>query len=274
MLHAKTDTPASERLFLAVQKERATGKQVRRWSYEIEANYLGAGWYELDRLGVYDGKSDTSVNERYEGCDCDTCEHSCDCEHCDRTNGYYDNDPCEESQFTEISPNKYSKVITPDHEGNILRACQILDEAGATVDESTGGHIHIDAREMTVRQVSNLMKVWHTIQEHLPEIVGRTYREANGFADPTTEYDLRAIENGEQTSRGAINPNNYLNHKQNSMYKNTLEFRQFSGTLDPDLIMMRGLLARKLVEYCERQFSIYYLLNAGSPDKILTELGI
>ncbi len=127
---------------------------------------------------------------------------------------------------------------------------------------------------MTAVQVSNVMKVWHNIQTHLPEVVGRTYREAEGFADQVNDYDLRAIENNEQTGRGAVNPNNWLNHKQNTAYKNTIEFRQFSGTLDPQLIMIRGLLCRKLIEYCERQNSIYWLLNATSPEVILRELGI
>ena len=275
MLHEiETRTPAIERLFQAVQAERATGKETRRWSYEIEANYLGAGWHELDRLGVFDGKSDSSVNYRWDGCTCDSCEHDCNCNDCSRTNGWDDSEPCDESQFTEIAPNKYSRCTTADHEGNLILACSILDSVGATVDNSTGGHIHIDAREMTTRQVSNLMKVWHTIQTYLPEVVGRTYREAEGFADQVTDYDLKAIERDEQTGRGAVNPNNWLNHKMNTAYKNTIEFRQFSGTLDSDLIMMRGILCRKLVEYCERQFSVYYLLNADSPEKILTELGL
>lgn len=247
---------------------------MRRWSYEIEANYLGASYAELERLRVYDFKTDTSVNYKYEDCECDTCNHDCNCDSCDRNNGYDYSDPCEESSYTEIAPNKYSRVITPDHENNIAKACEILRDNGASVDNSTGGHIHIDAKELHAVAVSNIMKVWHGIQEALPEIVGRTYREAEGFADQVNDYDIQAVMRNEQTGRGAVNPNNWLNHQQNTSYKNTIEFRQFSGTLDHNLIIIRGLLCRKIVEYCERNFSVYYLLNARTPEAILKELGI
>ena len=258
----------------AVQSEIDNAKETRRWSFEIEANYLGSSYNELSRLGVYDFKSDTSVNYRWDGCECETCVHDCNCSDCSRSNGWDDSDPCEESGSTEIAPSKYSQVKTADFDGIIVKTCQILNDDGASVDNSTGGHLHIDAREMTAIQVSNVMKVWDNIQTHLPEVVGRSYREAEGFADQVTDYDLLAIKNNEQTSRGAVNPNNWLNHKMNTAYKNTIEFRQFSGTLDPQLIMIRGLLCRKLIEYCERQNSIYWLLTANSPEVILRELGI
>jgi hypothetical protein len=269
-----TATPAIEKLLSAVKAEIDQAKEVRRWAYEIEANYLGASTNELERLRVYDFKTDTSVNYKWEDCDCDTCNHDCNCDSCDRSNGFDYSDPCEESSYTEIAPNKYSRVITADHEGNIVKACEIIESNGGSVDNSTGGHIHIDAKELHAVAVSNIMKVWHGIQEALPEVVGRSYREAEGFADQVNDYDLAAVMRNEQTGRGAVNPNNWLNHQQNTAVKNTIEFRQFSGTLDPNLIMIRGLLCRKVVEYCERNFSVYYLLNARTPEAILRELGI
>ena len=260
-----------ERLRNALNAEIAEGKTVRRWSYEIEANELGRVGAELVQLG-YEIKSDSSVNERWEDCTCDTCDHDCNCNSC----GYdsWDSEKCEESQATEATPTTLTKVLTADDNGRLERATELLKDSGAYVDSSCGGHIHIDAKEMTPQQVGRVMRLWDTIQDKLWMIVGRTYSEAEGYADRVEHYDIEHIERGEETNRCAVNPNNYLRHKNNSGIKNTIEFRQFSGTLDSELIMLRGLLCRRLVEHAEKNLPIYYLLNAQTPEQVLRELNL
>jgi hypothetical protein len=260
-----------ERLRKSLNAEIEQGKIVRRWSYEIEANELGRAWEKLDRLG-YELKNDGSVNERFEDCDCDTCNHDCNCSNCSWDS--YDQERCDESQSTEATPRSSSKCLTADHEGKIAEACEALEDSGAYVDSSCGGHIHIDAQEMTPRQVANVMKAWDKIQEQLWVIVGRTYGEANGYADRVEAYDIDAVLSNNEANRCSVNPNNYLRHLRNSGVKNTIEFRQFSGTIDPELIMLRGLVCRKLVEHAERNLPLYYLLNATTPAQVLSELGL
>lgn len=268
----KDVAPYLNRLLTAVEQEIQSEKVVRRWSFEIEANRLGACFYELQELG-FDTKNDGSVNYTWDGCDCDTCQHSCDCEHCEYSNGW-DTEPCEDSQATEASPNRLNKITTADWEGKIRKACQILERSCADVDESTGGHIHIDAGEMTNRQLANVMRVWDKIQDTFPELVGRTYSEAEGYADRIESDHISEAENGRAYNRPSVNITNAINHRTATHYKNTIEFRQFSGTLDAEMIMARGLLCRRLVEHAEANLPLYYILNATSPDQILRELKI
>lgn len=260
-----------ERLRKTLNAEILENKTVRRWSYEIEANELGRAYNELNRLGL-DLKNDGSVNERWEDCDCETCEHDCNCNNCSWDS--YDQEKCEDSQATEATPNRLNKCLTADHDGKIAEACEALEDCGAYIDSSCGGHIHIDAGELTPRQVANIMRVWDKIQEQLWFIVGRTYGEANGYADRVENYDIESVLSGNESNRCSVNPNNWLRHRQNSGIKNTIEFRQFSGTIDPELIMIRGLVCRKLVEHAERNLPLYYLLNATTPAQVLSELGL
>jgi hypothetical protein len=272
MLHTKTNASYMERLTTALNAEIGKGKQVRRWSFEIEANYLGASYWELRDLGRYDLKGDSSVNYLWTDCDCDTCNHDCNCERCDRD--YYDSDPCEESQIAEVAPLNHYAITTADGD-TLAEVCRIIKSNGGSVDESTGGHIHIDAQDMTIKQIANLMRVWDRVQELLPELVGRSYQEAQGYADPLDRSDIERMERGDYPPRSCINAINAYNYRlSGEWHKNTIEFRQFSGTLDSGLIQLRGLVARRLVEYFEKGNPPYYLMNAKDANQVLSELGL
>ena len=247
----------------------------RRWAYEIEANLLGNASKEINAIGEFDLKADQSVNSASDEweteCECDTCNHSCNCENCDIED--YGNQKCDDASATELSP--MYPVLDPTHKGQIELITEAILDKGGSVDESTGGHIHVNAEDMTLQQIANVMRVWDNVQFHLPLLVGRTYGSTNGYADKVESYDIENTLRGQNANRCAVNPNNAIYCRLfDSNRKNTIEFRQFSGTLDHKTIIARGLLCRKLVEWSLRNEAPYWLLNAKSDEEVLRILGL
>lgn len=246
----------------------------RRWSFEIESNDSGSATDELEALGM-DAHNDGSVSTDCE-CDCGDCEHSCDCPNCSIANGYDSVDHCGDCLNNEFAPDNSHPVITSTWNGKIEQACDYIQGAGGRTDSDTGGHIHIDGTGLTPRKVATAIRIWRKVAELMPDFIGRGYCS---FADEITEYELEAFDTlatytGERYR--AINANNlggqFRGRADN--YKNTLEFRQFAGTLDHRQIIARGFLCRAIVEMAISNSGIYYILRSTTAEQLLSELGL
>lgn len=242
---------------------------VRRWSYEIEAVNLGAVSYQLQDLGLVTHQ-DGSVTESDCHCDCDSCAHSCNCDNCDITNGYADNDHCSDCLDTECAPADHKPVVTSHDLGRLPEACSWLQRE-AYVDDSCGGHIHVDASGLTKAQAIRIGRVWHNIQTHLADLIGRDYGQFAGqFTDAQTAY----AEADSPERYLAVNLSNIANEWRGyTAYKRTVEFRQFAGTLEAEVITARGFLCRAIVEYCASNQPIYWLMRAQNGYEVLKALG-
>jgi hypothetical protein len=246
----------------------------RRWSFEIEANDAGSATYDLTCLGM-DAHNDSSVSTDCE-CECDECVHSCDCPNCRISNGYEELDHCGDCSNTEFAPDNDNPVTTSTWNGKIERACQYIEAVGGRTDSDTGGHLHVDGTGLTARKVATTIRIWRKVAELLPDLIGRGYCN---FAEEITDSELQAFEQlplytGERYR--AINANNlsgqFRGRAEN--YKNTLEFRQFAGTLDYRQIIARGYLCRAIVEKAIRNDGIYWVLRCTTAEQLLRELGL
>jgi hypothetical protein len=116
------------------------------------------------------------------------------------------------------------------------------------------------------------MKLWRKVNELLPELIGR---DENRYAELNGERDFEDLlgEHPQAERYRAVNALNWVQNKTEGR-KTTLEFRQFAGTLDPQLIAARGYLCRALVEYAKASKPIYWLIREIDPKRFLTELGL
>jgi hypothetical protein len=116
------------------------------------------------------------------------------------------------------------------------------------------------------------MKLWRKVNDLLPELIGR---EENRYAELNTERDFDDLlgEYPQAERYRAVNALNWLQNKTEGR-KTTIEFRQFAGTLDPQLIVARGYLCRALVEYAKASKPIYWLIRETDSKRFLTELGL
>ena len=242
----------------------------RRWSYEIEASGLGGASMELQQLG-FDTHNDPSVTDADCSCSCDQCDHSCDCDNCSITNGWDEPSHCSECSDTEAAPSQFHPVITTHDTDRLPRAMRAI-RAVAEIDETCGGHIHINAYDLNAQQVASVMRMWSAVERLLPDLIGR---ESNTYATSMEERDIERIlsEYPDAERYRAVNALNWVNGRQTDR-KATLEFRQFAGTLDEQVIVARGYLCRALVEHAKANRPIYWVVTATAPEALLRELGL
>lgn len=242
----------------------------RRWSYEIESPEIARHADSLFRVG-FECHHDGSVSDVDCDCECDDCQpHSCDCDHCDRAD-YYDPDHCATCMATEAAPSNHKPVTTTHDTERLDYVRENLDED--YIDSTCGNHIHINATDLTPRQIANVMRLWDKVQNLLSPVIGRSY---TGYADNITEEDIAEVAQGNTVDRyKAVNTQGILYHLSNGRHqKSTIEFRQFAGTVDADLIIARGFICRALVEYCQKDQPLYWLNRTTTAKELLAELGI
>ena len=248
-----------------------TEEPCRRWSYEIEASNLGAVSADLQNLGLNTNHDPSVTDADNCECDCDSCNHSCDCDNCSITNGWDDPSHCGDCSDTETAPSSNQPVLTT-HDGTRLTQATRLLSRVAEIDDTCGGHIHVNAIDLSAQQVASVMRMWSAGARLLPELIGRDY---NHYAEAMTEADIKDIlsEYASAERYRAVNALNWVQNKTEGT-KTTLEFRQFAGTLDPQVIVARGYLCRALVEHAKANRPIYWVVTATAPEALLRELGL
>jgi hypothetical protein len=257
--------------------------QVRRWGWEIESPIVGqvkgdSDWRNYEGL---DFCSDGSLSGGDCDCECSDCFHSCDCENCDRAD-YLDH--CGDCGTNEVCSSEPVTTATLDRWAIFLDRLQRNWVSVESYGENWGGHIHIEARDLTKRQAGNVA----IVGTHLFEIA------PDWFSGGTDEYnnplDRRQIENfvrdeisGYNTNRASwvsihnlrqSEPQPYTVGEPHDYKKTTIEFRAFRSTADRKLIEFRALVARKIVEYCQKNGQIYWLTSTSDFGKFLATLGI
>lgn len=241
----------------------------RRWSYEIEAHDLAKVSDRLQALG-FNTMADGSVNTDC-SCDCGTCDHSCDCERCGFENSWDEDNHCDTCMDSEAVPTDSKPVITTHDTDRLPEAMRLLARY-ADLSEDCGGHIHVDATGVTAQGAGDLMRLWHKVDELLPELVGR---ESCNYAQLPDDYAITtARQNGTTDRYLSVNIQNWKHTQNGYSGKNTIEFRQFAGSLNADEVIARGFLCRALVEYAVNRKPLYWVLRATTGHELLKALGL
>lgn len=261
---------------MANRQTPTTGEQrkmpVRPYGIEIESPEVAAVIRTLQDAN-FGLTIDGSVTSPDCECDCDSCEHSCNCEHCSITNGYDDPEHCGDCQANECqTPIQYEPQLTE----RVRRALVELHDINSE-DLENGGHIHINAPDLTAKQGGLLQTVWFRVAELYAELIGR---EPNGYCELRTpaknygeQFDgerMNAVNltnvarfwNGE-----GVNDYNH-NGTQDTSRKWTVEFRQFASTADPEIIERRAQLCRALVDYIISGGAPYWILRAETAEEL------
>ena len=150
----------------------------------------------------------------------------------------------------------------------LQKVVRAMREAGAKVDASCGAHVHVGAKDMTAKQVQNLVKVFYRQEELILKAAGvrksrlatYTRRTDRGFVEriaamrsPTMESLADAYYRGYSSSRHA----HYCQARYRTLNlhnlwqggKHTVEYRLFEGTLHAGEIRANVLLALTLTAY-------------------------
>jgi hypothetical protein len=172
----------------------------------------------------------------------------------------------------------------------IRTVCAVLNQLGVTVNKSCGFHVHVDARNATVQQVKNLLRVWAKYEAVHFEALPASRRDAAwcrpvfGGLDLNAAWNLieqRALETmaryGQNMSGATFGDqmtyrNRYYALNLTAMARHgTAEFRSHSGTTDADKIVAWVKLCVMLVctsFECQRPNKI----GAGRYESMIAEL--
>lgn len=132
--------------------------------------------------------------------------------------------------------------------------CESLNKIGATVNSSCGLHVHLDARNMSIKHWRNLYINYARLEAIIDSFMPNSRRRNNnGYCRSIANYprleaaifacnsieDIRALFGSRYYK---INAEAYMRHK-------TVEFRQHSGTTDYEKISMWVAFLQKLLAY-------------------------
>lgn len=257
--------------------------QVRRWGFEIESPIIGrvkgdSYWANYEGLAFC---SDGSLSGGDCDCECSDCYHSCNCDNCDRSD-YLDH--CGDCGTNELSSSEPVTTPTLDRWADFLDKLRDSWEPVENYGENWGGHIHIEARDLTKRQAGNVA----IVGTHLFTIAPDWFSGGeDGYNEPLDRRQIQGFIrdefSGYNTNRAAWVSIHNLQTSEPMPYqvgdpsdgrKTTIEFRAFRSTADRLLIEFRALVARQLVEYCQKNGQIYWLTSCRDFGKFLEVLGI
>lgn len=131
------------------------------------------------------------------------------------------------------------ECVSPILKGNkgmssLKAACKALNEAGATVNRTCGLHVHIGAKNMTNKQISNVYKNYQKLETVIDSFLAPSRRN-NSYAKSLrglrfdsceTPYDIASYMGSRYYK---VNPEAYRRHY-------TIEFRQHQGTTNYEKI--------------------------------------
>ena len=257
--------------------------QVRRWGFEIESPIIGAvksdsDWRDYDGL---DFCSDGSLSGGECECECSDCYHSCNCDNCERAD-YLDH--CGDCSTNEVCSARPVTTPTLDQWGRFLDKLARDWSPVENWGENWGGHLHIEARDLTKRQAASVVIIGERMFQLAPDWFsgGRDdYNEPldrerlSGFIqDKFSGYNTNRASWVSIHNLRASEPQPYKAGDPYDHAKTTIEFRAFRSTADRKLIEFRALVARAIVEYCAKGGQPYWLTSCQDFGKFLRVLGI
>lgn len=182
-----------------------------------------------------------------------------------------------------------SPVLKGDKGLDDLRtALTVLSNLGAKVDKTCGLHVHHNAACFNYEQLISIVNLYYSYQKGINTILPKSRRTSAKAAyckpiptaslkkmNDTTRYERGNTEN-EKSMRVAysfdtrylvVNMQAFLRHK-------TVEFRQHSGTIDPDKAEAWILLTYQMMRYASLNKVNQPKNNAGSLQKLLETVGL
>ena len=133
------------------------------------------------------------------------------------------------------------KLLGEDGITEVVNVAKTLARGGVLVDSNCGFHVHVDASDLGVKDVCNVIKRYHSFESVINSMMPRSRRENNSFCRPLSRYipnsfdaldsatDIDALAEIVFYRESTVNIQSYERH-------GTIEFRHHSGTMDPSKI--------------------------------------
>ena len=151
------------------------------------------------------------------------------------------------------------EVVSPILEGksgleSLKIVCDTLNEIGASVNRSCGVHVHLDAKNMTIKHWRNLYINYARLENIIDSFMPQSRRaNNNGYCrsialTPRLEATILHCDNSEQI-RSFFASRYYKVNIESLRRHGTVEFRQHGGSIDFEKISMWVSFLQKLLAY-------------------------
>ena len=141
---------------------------------------------------------------------------------------------------------------------DILRVCESMDLFGLKVNNTCGFHVHLDASDLTAKQIARVVKFYRDYEEQIDELHQRSRRGNSSTYTGTlrgSDFNPDTINSLSQLTR--IYSSRYLKVNLCAYARHgTLEFRQHGGTINYTKIMKWVKLCTRIVEYAKTDLPI------------------
>lgn len=158
--------------------------------------------------------------------------------------------------------------------GQLVKAGRALAAANATVNRSTGLHVHHDVRDLRVSAFKTLVNNWYNCQDATDQLVASSRRAGiNRFCTPLDDYDLRNVEYLTTMQRRSVARTvmgsrfRTLNLQAYGKY-GTVEIRQHQGTVDAEKIAAWVRFGQAMIQAATDDLHLAH----SSAESLLTEL--
>lgn len=162
------------------------------------------------------------------------------------------------------------EIVSPKLKGfdGIVQVVQVLDdlaERGAITNDSMGLHIHVDGRNLDIRDIKKVKQMYVQYEKLFFGVMGDkaiTRYENNTYCKPSCQW----ADGQEHLIRfRSLNLKNWYNYQQ----KKTIEFRLFAGELNPEKVVTYLMMCVGLVVYARNCTRVHKFGTAPSSLKDL-----
>jgi hypothetical protein len=164
------------------------------------------------------------------------------------------------------------KLYAVDGLKKVKTALEVWNEIGASVNNSCGFHVHVDASDFSQRELARLLLVWMRIEPVVYFLVSPSRRN-NSYANFLRRTHLYNLAN---MILGRIdNDDRYyaLNLAAFRKYK-TVEFRVHQGTTNYEKVKSWAIFCLKLMEKVKSGLKWYHFSEEPTIEEVLDKLGI
>ncbi len=271
----------------AEKLEALNDSAVRLWSFEAEHVAIARARSEANYRDYlpFQFVIDGSVDTEYDYCDCgcrDCQYHDCNCDNCEDQNDSPDHCADDSCTANEFAPKKPLGTVWDDTFTPFIEACfESAENYSYENYARLGGHVHVEARDLTRRQAVNAV----IIAEHVFKIAPDWFTgERDDYNTENHRPTLAEWATGKGSARRdtwasvsnlnwRVEPEPYTIGSEWSGRKTTIELRRFRTSFNPDILKIRGGFARALVAYAKTGAPIYWATRSTDFAEVMAEIG-
>lgn len=137
---------------------------------------------------------------------------------------------------TDASVNGGGEMVSPILQGQsgleqLSKVCEALQEAGARVNVQCGLHVHLDARDLTVKEIGTIYDRYAKYEEQIDLCLPRSRRNSR-WCESTKRHATNVKQATSKTEQARVTGRYRKINLTNLGTTGSLEFRQHSGTIE------------------------------------------